>query len=125
MNNTVKEYLDKVGAAMDYPKRTKKYFLKELGKLIENYIAEHPDATVHDLENEFGKPEEYKDSLADKSTYCEMLKKAEKKSRIFLILCIILGIVAVLAIIAVVLLIKEYGSTVTISNIKIISEEQK
>ena len=122
MNNTVKEYLNKVGTAMDYHKRTKKYFLKELGELIENYIAEHPDATVQDLENEFGKPEEYKTNLADKETYREMLKKAEKKSRILLILCIILGIVAALVIGIAIYLIYTYSGTTIISNIETVTE---
>ena len=118
MNNIKKEYLDRVSAGMTYPKRTKKYFLQELGSLIESYIAEHPDATVKDLENEFGKPEEYKTNLADKETYREMLKRAEKKTRLFLILCIILGIVTVLAICFIIYLIDIYGGTTYITNIE-------
>ena len=117
MNNITKEYLDRVGAGMTYPKRTMKYFLQELGALTEGYIAEHPDATVKDLENEFGKPEDYKDSLADKSEYRKMLKTAEKKARLYLILCIAIGIIALLAIILSVYLIKEYSGTVVYSNI--------
>ena len=118
MNNIIKEYLDRVSAGMTYPKRTKKYFLQELETLIESYIAEHPDATVQDLENEFGKPEEYKTNLADKETYREMLKRAEKKTRLFLILCIVIGIVAVLAICFIIYLIDRYGGTTIITNIE-------
>lgn len=118
MNNIIKEYLDRVSAGMTCPKRTKKYFLQELGALTESYIAEHPDATGQDLENEFGKPEDYKTNLADKETYREMLKRAEKKARLFLILCAILGVVAVLAICFIIYLIDRYGGTVVYSNIE-------
>ena len=47
----------------------------------------------------------------------EMLKKAEEKSRIFLILCIALGIIAALAIAFIVYLIRQYSGTIEVSNI--------
>lgn len=117
MNSIKEKYLREVESGMEYPKRTKKYFLKELCPLIDEYIAEHPEATVEDLYVEFGRPNDYKNNLADNEVYAAMLKKAEKKSRIFLILCIAFGIIAALAIAFIVYLIRQYSGTTGVSNI--------
>ena len=119
MNSIKDKYLREVESGMEYSKRTKKYFLKELCPLIDEYIAEHPEATVEDLYGEFGRPNDYKNTLADNEVYAAMLKKAEKKSRLFLILCIVLGIIAVLAIAFIIYLIREYGGTTEVSNIHV------
>ena len=117
MNSIKDKYLREVESGMEYSKRTKKYFLKELCPLIDEYIAEHPEATVEDLYVEFGRPNDYKNNLADNEVYAAMLKKAEKRSRLFLILCIVLGIIAALAIAFVVYLISRYSGTTEITNI--------
>lgn len=125
MNNIIKTYVNEVGIKMDCPKMVKKYFLKELTSLIENYSSEHSDLTIEDICKEFGNPAEYKNNLVDTELYKTMLKKAEKKANLFLIMCIVFGIIAVLAVIMTIIIIRECSGTIEISNLEIIDEVTK
>ena len=113
---TIDRYLKEVSENLVASRRTKKFFIREFSDLVTSYAGEREDVTIDDLYNEFGKPEVFASQFTDRAEYANLLKKAEKKARLWMILAIG-GIVVIAALICfIVYLIKLYGGTITISD---------
>ena len=98
MNGTAAVYVEEISKKMIYPKSVRRRFLKKLSPLIDYYCSEHPDAKLEDLYAEFGDPETIQNLLADRQSYKEMLKNANRNAKRFQILSIVFAVLLILAV---------------------------
>ena len=113
----VKQYIKEVSDRLICPKGTKKFFMAQFEDMVCSYADEHPDVSYGELCKEFGMPEKISTDIVEKAEYREMLKKAKKKTTIWIIVAAIAVVIIALLIGLVVYLIKEYGGEVAVSPV--------
>lgn len=68
----ITHYINSLKKNYSGPHKIKKRFLDDLTKAIYEFTSDNPDATLKDLENQFGKSDEVTDAFL--STYSDKLK---------------------------------------------------
>ena len=111
----VRQYIKEVSDRLICPKGTKKFFMVQFEDLVCSYAAEHPDASYGELCKEFGEPEKISTDIVEKAEYREMLKKAKKKTTIWIIVAVIAVAIIVFLIWFIAYLIKTYSGTYAVS----------
>ena len=114
----VNEYLKEVSDGLVCPKARKKYVLDELETLIDDFVRDNPGCGIEDLLGEFGTPEKFREGLETDGEYAELYEKAKKKTRIMTVVSVLLALLLIFAIISIVIIIRELGGHVTISDVK-------
>ena len=87
----VNEYLKEVSGGLVCPKARKKYFLDELGTLVDDFVRDNPGCGIEDLRGEFGTPEKIQAGFETDGEYAELYEKAKKKTRIMTVVSILPG----------------------------------
>ncbi len=112
----IQQYLKEVSPNINCSKRTKKFFLRELRDVLISYADENADLSIDKLNREFGTPEEFARGLLDRKDYADLLKKANRKMRIWKWISIGLVALIIFCIFWIVDLMVTYGGTVTVTN---------
>lgn len=112
----IQQYLKEVSPNINCPKRTKKFFLRELKDVLTSYADENADLSTDKLHKEFGTPEEFARGLLDRKDYADLLKKATRKMRIWRWVSIGLIVLIVLCILWISYIMTTYSGTVTVTN---------
>ncbi len=112
MSRLTTQFTAEIFKKMSFSRKTKKYFLKELTPQIDCYCSDHPDATLDDLYLEFGNPDEFSENLADSARFREMIRRAKKKTALFIFLSVVLALAAAVAVGFVVWLIYWYSGEI-------------
>ena len=111
----VRQYIKEVSDRLICPKGTKKFFMVQFEDLVCSYAAEHPEASYSELCKEFGEPEKISTDIVEKAEYREMLKKAKKKTVLWIAVAAVAVVIIAFLIWFIAYLIKEYGSVYTVS----------
>ena len=107
----IKKYLSDVKKRLHCGFNLKKAFLSELKNEISNYLAEHQTATIENIINELGSPEQIVSNFKD---YDYNLLK--RKVKFYLILEIFFIILTLVLLVALIYTIYSIGGDITISN---------
>ncbi len=79
-----RKYVAQVRRDIKFSSSSKKHFLRMLKKDINNYIAEHPDASYQTIETEFGTPHETAHQYLHSLDVNELQKLFRFKKRLIL-----------------------------------------
>lgn len=113
----VDHYLKQINGSLVGFRKTKKYFMREFSVLVTSYAEERQDVTIDDLHEEFGTPESFASQFTERTEYAELLKRAKKKSLLWMIAAIV-GIVVIACLICfIVYLISQYGEKDIVSGV--------
>lgn len=105
-NKQLKQYYQSIRASLPCPWKLKHKILSEIKSSVQNYLTEHPDAGIDDLEQQFGSPEQITASyLAEMDQ--QKLAANLKTSRRFIAI-VTAGVVAALLMLAVTLAVVIY-----------------
>lgn len=115
MNKIGNQYLKQVKSHLTCPGALKKNFLEQLQGDVEEFLETNPDATLEELTQRFGNPEEmahsYIESL-DGDELQKQIKKSKMVKRIVLFTC--LGILSIILIVASIIIIDNLTADVTV-----------
>ena len=97
MSKEIKKYLKEIKLLLPAFNKEEKKFLRDLMERIEDYLDENPNATMQDIENQFGTPMEIAQSYMSSLDLDVLLKRLSISHfvrRFFAIaaICMILGL---------------------------------
>ena len=97
MSKEIKKYLKEIKLLLPAFNKEEKKFLRDLMERIEDYLDENPNATMQDIENQFGTPMEIAQSYMSSLDLDVLLKRLSISRfvrRFFAIvaICMILGL---------------------------------
>lgn len=92
MRTVSNKYLRKVSINLPIGGKQKKEILKRISYSIENYLAENPNATLLNIEERFGMPQEIAAAHVETLATPEILKKFRVRKIIATTLCAIAAI---------------------------------
>lgn len=97
MSKEIKKYLKEIKLLLPAFSKEEKKFLRDLLERIEDYLDENPNATMQDIENQFGTPTEIAQSYMSSLDLDVLLKRLSISHfvrRFFAIaaICMILGL---------------------------------
>ena len=116
MNSDIKQYLQEVSAMLCCPKGVKSVFLRQLKGEILDFMETNTTITVDELYNRFGTPEEIAAGFFDRDDYSAMLKKAKRRSKIWMGFCIVLAILLIVSSCYFIDAIKNMSGTIEFSD---------
>ena len=128
-NKQLKQYYQSIRASLPCPWKLKHKILSEIKSSVQNYLTEHPDAGIDDLEQQFGSPEQITASYLDEMDQQKLAANLKTNKRFIAIVAV--GIAAALLMLAVTLGIMIYENhisnpgyiEVTIGTPEIIEED--
>ena len=106
-----KKYVKSIKTRVICKYSLKKMFLIDLKSRISDFMALNPDATILDIENQFGSAEEIANSFKDIIT-----EQIMKKAKLYKILMIISIVILIILAIFIYELLRGYGGTYTITD---------
>ena len=75
MSKEIKKYLKEIKLLLPAFNKDEKKFLRDLTERIEDYLDENPNATMQDIENQFGTPMEIAQSYMSSLDLDVLLKR--------------------------------------------------
>lgn len=80
----IKQYLKEVADNIVCGKGVKRFYMNEIKQILVSYSDNKSDLTLEDLHREFGSPEKFATNLSERDEYSDLLKKAKKKSNVWM-----------------------------------------
>lgn len=114
---SIEEYLKKISDTLVCPKGTKKLVIAQLRDTLTSYFADHPDSKEEDLYAVFGTPERFAELLCERDDYVRMIREEKKRCKRIAFCCAVLTVLAVAFFVAVVLMIREAGGKITVTDV--------
>ena len=108
-------YVKEVSERLVCSGATKKGFLKEFKGAVDSFAAERQDLSMEDLYGEFGKPEIFASQFLEREDYAAMLKKAKKRTLLWIILTAAAVVIIGLLIAFIMYLLNTYGGEITVT----------
>lgn len=117
MNSVVRQYLKEISEALHCPKSAKSFVIGELKDSVLEFAEKHVAVTLDELYHEFGFPNVISDSFYNREDFKELMEKAKKNAFLWKCMGVVLPILLVVATTLAILLYKDIGGTITISDI--------
>ena len=92
IKDKLQTYYRTIGSFLPCSRKQKKLLLNGIQENVENFLLEHPDADIYEIENHFGTPEQIAAACLEETTTPELLHKLRIKKRILITTCVALGI---------------------------------
>ncbi len=115
-NKIIKQYLKEVADNIVCNKSVKRFYMNEIKQILGSYSDGKPELTLEDLHREFGSPEKFATDLSGRDEFSDLLKKAKKKSNVWMCIGIAFIVLFIVAVWFIVYILPNLGGTVNITN---------
>lgn len=112
----VQKYLKDVENCLHISRSMKSVFVHELKDSVTSFVEGNENITLEMLLDEFGTPEDISAGFSDRRDYEELLKKADKKARVWRYVGILAFLIIIVVVCFAVFAVNKYGGDVYVSN---------